>query len=169
MSAIQTYYEKSEGEKKLTWQDVEEAALHVVEKIKKDTFEPDIIISVARSGLIPGSLISYALGNKQLYVIKTDLSTSQKVGKDQELRRRPKITQELSVDIEDKKILVVDEMVVSGSTLQMVSEYLDMKHPSEVKYAVLLRQPWTEFDPDYYGVEMKQWPIFPWKVLKKSE
>lgn len=168
VTAIQAYYEKSEGEKKLTWDEVEQTALHVVEEIKKDGFEPDIIISVARSGLIPGSLISYALGNKELYVIKTDLSTAQKVGKDQELRRRPKITQELSVDIEGKKVLVVDEMVVSGSTLQMVSEYLDMKHPAEVKYGVLLRQPWTEFDPDYYGVEMKQWPIFPWKVLKKK-
>jgi hypoxanthine phosphoribosyltransferase len=164
---IKEYYKKAKGEKLVTWKDVEQCALDIVHKIKEDDFEPDIIISIARSGLIPASLVSYALGNKELYVIKTDLSLEQKVGKDQEMRRKPKISQELSKDIEGMKVLVVDEMAVSGSTLQLVSDYLEMKHPAEVRFSVMYKMPWAEFEPDYYGVEKEEWPIFPWKRLKE--
>lgn len=162
------YYEKSEGEIELTWNDVEQAAKNIVDAMKQEQFEPDVIISIARSGLIPGALLSYSLGNKQLYVIKVDFSKVQKTGKQQELRHKPKITQELSKDIEGFNVLVIDEMAVSGSTLKLVSEYMDMKHPADVRYAVLYRQPWSQFDPDYYGVETKQWPIFPWKRLQAN-
>lgn len=163
----QAHYNKSEGEVHLCWHDVEEAAQKIVIQMKLENFEPDIIISIARSGLIPASLISYALGNKELYVIKVDFSKNQKIGKEQELRNKPKISQELSKDVEGLKVLVVDEMVVSGSTLKVVSGYLDMKSPAEVKYTVLYKQPWAEFQPDYFGKEIRQWPIFPWKRLKK--
>jgi len=168
MNAIaQQHYNKSEGEVHLSWRDVEDAAYKIVHEMKVQNFEPDIIISIARSGLIPASLISYALGNKELYVIKVDFSTKQKVGKEQELRKSPKISQELSKDIEGLKVLVVDEMVVSGSTLKVVRDYLGMKSPAEVRYSVLYKQPWAEFRPDYFGEEIRQWPIFPWKRLQK--
>ena len=162
---IQDYYEKSEGETQLTWEDVEKAAGNIITRMRRDQFAPDIIISIARSGLIPAALLSYAMGNKQLYVIKIDFSKTQKVGKNQDLRHTPIISQELSKDIEGLKVLVVDEMVVSGATLRTVSTYLGMKNPSEVKFAVLYKQPWTQFEPDYYGEETRAWPIFPWKRL----
>ncbi len=164
---VKKYYNKSEGEVHLNWRDVEESAGRIVTHMREDNFVPDIIISIARSGLIPASLISYAIGNKELYVIKMDFSNSQKVGSDQDMRKKPKISQELTKDIGGLKVLVVDEMVVSGATLQTVSTYLDMKDTAEVKYCVLYKQPWSEFQPDYYGAEVRQWPIFPWKRLKE--
>ena len=163
------YYEKSEGEVHLSWQDVEEAAYNIITRMKRDNFEPDVIISIARSGLIPASLISYATGNKKLYVIKVDFSKTQKVGQDQDLRHTPIISQELSKDIEGLKVLVVDEMVVSGATLQTVSTYLGMKNPKDVKYVVLYKQPWSQFEPDYYGEETNMWPVFPWKRLRNGD
>lgn len=159
------YYEQSEGEVNLEWTHVEAAAIKIIEAMKADHFVPDIIISIARSGLIPAALISYAMGNKELYVIKVDFSKNQKLSHRQDLREKPKISQEISKDVEGLKVLVVDEMVVSGETLKLVSSYLDMKHPLEVKYAVLYKQPWSQFTPDYCGEEIRQWPIFPWKRL----
>ena len=166
---VKDYYEKSEGERELNWQDVEQAASNIIWRMKRDGFEPDIIISIARSGLIPASLLSYAMGNKELYVVKIDFSKSQRLGKDQDLRHRPVISQELSKNIEGLKVLVVDEMVVSGATLKTISTYLEMKNPKQVKYVVLYKQPWTQFEPDYYGEETRQWPIFPWKRLRNGE
>jgi len=166
---VQQYYNKSEGEIKLSWEDVENAAYRIIHDLKKDDFRFDIIISIARSGLIPAALISYALGNKELYVIKIDFSKSQKVSNRQDMREKPKISQELSKDIEGLRILVVDEMVVSGQTLRLVSDYLAMKHPAEVRYCVLYKQPWTQFEPNYFGEEVRAWPIFPWKRLKNGE
>lgn len=159
------FYEKSEGQIDLTWVDVEAAAKKIIEQMKSDSFVPDIIISIARSGLIPASLISYALGNKELYVIKVDFSKNQKLSFRQDLREKPKISQEISKDVEGLKVLVVDEMVVSGETLKLVSSYLGMKNPAEAKYAVLYKQPWSQFQPDYCGEEVRAWPVFPWKRL----
>lgn len=164
----QDYYTKSEGTINLSWQDVENDVLKIIDQMKKDGFEPDIIVSIARSGLIPASMIAYTLGNKQLYVIKVDFSKTQKNGKDQELFDRPTITQELTRDVQGLKVLVVDEMVVSGSTLKLVKSYMEIKNPAEVRYAVLYKQPWAEFQPDYFGREIKEWPLYPWKELRNN-
>ena len=152
----------------LSWQDVEHDALHIIDCMKRENFEPDIIVSIARSGLIPAALIAYTLGNKQLYVIKVDFSKVQKSGQDQELNDQPIITQELSANISGLKVLVVDEMVVSGSTLKLVSKYMEIKNPAQVKYAVLYKQPWAQFSPDYFGREIKEWPLYPWKELRNN-
>lgn len=166
---VEKYYNKSEGEVHLSWEDVEDAAKKIIHDMKLNNFEPDIIISIARSGLIPASLISYALGNKELYVVKIDFSKTQQMSKRQDMRDKPKISQELSKDIEGLNVLVVDEMVVSGTTLKLMNDYLQMKSPKDVKYCVLYKQPWTEFSPDYCGQEIRQWPIFPWKRLNGIE
>lgn len=164
----QKYYNKSEGVVNLSWQDVEKDVLKIIHKMQKDNFDPDVIVSIARSGLIPASMIAYALGNKELYVIKVDFSKKQKSDKDQELYDQPRITQELSKDINGLKVLVVDEMVVSGSTLKLVDSYMQIKGPAKVKYAVLYKQPWAEFQPDYFGREIKEWPLYPWKELRNN-
>jgi len=162
------FYEKSEGVINLSWQEVEHDVLKIIGKMKADGFEPDVIISIARSGLIPAAMIAYVLGNKELYVVKIDFSKTQKSGKDQDLRERPAITQELSKDIHGLKVLVVDEMVVSGSTLKLMDMYMHIKNPAEVRYAVLYKQPWAEFTPDYFGREIKEWPLYPWKELRNN-
>ena len=169
MSSIaDAYYARNKKEVKLTWQDVEKAALHIVHTLQKDKFQPDIIISLARSGLIPAALISYCIGNKQLYTIKADFSKTQSSGKNQDLRSRPVLSQRIKRTLKGLKILVVDEMTVSGETLKLVSAYLKTKHPKEVRYAVLYRQPWSQFKPDYYGKLIKEWPLYPWKELRNN-
>lgn len=162
------YYAKSQGIVTLTWTDVENDTLKIITQMQKENFEPDVIVSIARSGLIPAAMIAYALGNKQLYVIKVDFSKTQKSGQDQDLLDKPIITQELSANISGLKVLVVDEMVVSGSTLKLVSKYMEIKNPAQVKYAVLYKQPWAEFKPDYFGREIKEWPLYPWKELRNN-
>jgi len=84
------------------------------------------------------------------------------------LNDRPIITQELSKDVQGLKVLVVDEMAVSGSTLKLVKAYMDLKNPAEVRYAVLYKQPWAEFQPNYSGREIKEWPLYPWKELRNN-
>ena len=72
------YYAKSEGIVNLSWQDVEQDVLGIIKKMKADNFEPEVIVSIARSGLIPAAMLAYVLGNKELYVVKIDFSKTQK-------------------------------------------------------------------------------------------
>lgn len=165
---VAKYYAKNKEEIKLSWQEVERDALHIVHKMARDKFQPDIIISLARSGLIPAALISYCIGNKQLYTVKADFSKTQTSGKLQDLRSRPVLSQRIKKSLKGLKILVVDEMTVSGETLKLVAKYLKTKHPKEVRYAVLYKQPWSQFKPDYFGRLLDKWPLYPWKELRNN-
>ncbi len=165
---VQKYYARNKEEVKLSWRDVEHDTLHIVNRMEEDKFKPDIIISLARSGLIPAALISYCIGNKQLYTVKADFSKTQRSGKIQDLRSRPILTQRIKRSLHGLKILVVDEMTVSGETLKLVSKYLKTKKPREVRYAVLYKQPWTQFKPHYYGRLIRKWPLYPWKELRNN-
>lgn len=164
----QLFYKKNKREIKITWADVERETLHIVHTMAKNGFKPDMIISLARSGLIPAAMISYCLGNKQLYVVKVDFSKTQVSGKLQDLRSRPVLSQRIKRSLKGLKILVVDEMTVSGETLKLVSKYLKTKHPRQVKYAVLYQQPWSLFKPDYCGRRITAWPLYPWKELRNN-
>lgn len=162
------FYKKNKAEIKITWEDVERDTLHIVHLMEKNGFKPDLIISLARSGLIPAAMISYCLGNKQLYVLKVDFSKTQSNGNLQDLRSRPVLSQRVKRSLKGLKILVVDEMVVSGETLKLVSKYLKTKHPRQVKYAVLYKQPWSQFKPDYFSRKITAWPLYPWKELRNN-
>ncbi len=167
-AAAHTFYKKNKGEIRITWEDVERDTLQIVHAMAKNNFKPDVIISLARSGLIPAAMISYCLGNKQLYVIKADFSKTQSKDSMQDLRSRPVLSQRIKRSLKGLKILVVDEMTVSGETLKLVSKYLKTKHPRQVKYAVLYQQPWSKFKPDYCGRKISVWPLFPWKELHRT-
>jgi len=52
-------------------------------------------------------------------------------------------------------------MTVSGETLKLVSKYLKTKKPKQVKYAVLYRQPWSKFFPDYCGKKIYRLALVP--------
>ena len=162
------FYKKNKGEIKITWEDVERDTLHIVHAMAKNNFKPDVIISLARSGLIPAAMISYCLGNKQLYVIKADFAKTQSNGKLQDLRSRPVLSQRIKRSLKGLKVLVVDEMTVSGETLKLVSKYLKTKHPRQVKFAVLYQQPWSQFKPDYCGRKISAWPLYPWKEFRNN-
>lgn len=167
-NSIKLLYHKNHQDIKISWEEIEEATLRIVRAMARDRYVPDVIISLARSGLIPAAMISYTLGNKQLFFIKADFSKTQKSGKDQDLRRRPILTQRIKRSLKGRRLLVVDEMTVSGATLQLVSQYLKTKKPRAVKYAVLFKQPWSHFKPDYYGRVLRQWPLYPWKELRNN-
>jgi len=68
------------------------------------------------------------------------------------------LTQRIKKSLKGLKLLVVDEMTVSGETLKLVSKYLKTKKPKQVKYAVLYRQPWSNFSPIIAG---KKLPLGP--------
>lgn len=58
----------------------------------------------------------------------------------------------LNVDIEDRTIVIVEDIIDSGLTMKEMLELLAKKHPAEVHVATLLRKPKNlkvELDVDY--------------------
>ncbi len=63
-----------------------------------------------------------------------------------------KVTQDISDNIEGYDVLIVDDIVDTGTTMKFVKEYLAKYNPNSIKSCVLLDKPSrrkVEIEPDY--------------------
>jgi hypoxanthine phosphoribosyltransferase len=128
--------------------------------IKKSSFKPDIILGVSRGGWIPARVLSDLLDNSNLANIRVEFYSSI-----YQTTEKPVITQPVSIPVNDKKILVVDDVVDSGASLRLVHSTISEK-AIQIKSAVIYVKPWTNFHPDYYSSHTDSWIIFPWELAE---
>lgn len=136
-----------------------EAAVEYCEQLaSKIDFKPDVIVGISRGGLVPARILSDILDNKNLAVL--GIIFYKGVG---ERTGSPEITQELSMDIKGKKVLVVDDVADTGKSLIVAKDYIANKGASEIKVATLHYKPHSEFKPDYYIGTTEAWIVYPWE------
>ncbi|MFQ6129233.1 MAG: phosphoribosyltransferase [Candidatus Hadarchaeaceae archaeon] len=139
----------------MSWEEVEEAVTTLADAIKRE-FDPDVIVGIARGGLIPAVRLSHLLGNKLLRVIHV------RYYKNVGLRlKKP----ELYADIKriSGKVLVVDDVTDTGTSLEFVLKHLRRKGAKEIRVATIAYKPKSRFKPDYYTLETDKWVVFPWE------
>lgn len=143
----------------LTWDDVQSLSETVVDKIKKDCFNPDIIIAVSRGGFDPARIISDQLGVRKLASLQITYYMGVNRTSDQ-----PRIIHPLNAKVSGLKALVVDDVADSGESLKAVKGYVGSFNPVEIKTATLHYKPWSVYEPDYYAEEVDKWIIYPWET-----
>lgn len=145
----------------LTWEVFGEASRYLSQEIVDSGWFPDLIVGVARGGLIPAGAIGYAIGVKEMGAINVEFYTD--IG--ETLPEPILLNPQLDTDsLKDKKVLVVDDVADSGKTLDLVVNLLE-KIASEVKSAVIYTKPTTIFEPDFSWKKTDQWINFAWSVL----
>jgi hypoxanthine phosphoribosyltransferase len=77
---------------------------------------------------------------------------------------KPIITQPIMADMAGKKVLIVDDVVESGRTLEVVTELCSIRGASAVRTAALYLKPWAMMNPDYFAAKVEEWVVFPWEV-----
>ncbi len=146
----------------VSWDEAYRLARNLSRKIKSSGFKPDIVIGIARGGLVPARVVCDFLLQKDLAAIKVEhWGIAATLGK-------TKIKFPLQVDIKGKKILVVDDVADSGDTFSVVMDYLSEKEPLEVKTAVLHYKTRSTCVPDYWAEKQDDWKwiIYPWAVYE---
>lgn len=141
-----------------TWDEVYDMLLSLADKIRKNEFQPDIIVGVSRGGWPPARVLSDLLGNPNVANVRAEFY----VGVAQ-TRCEPALTQPVSVPVEGKKILVVDEVADTGKSLKLVKNHIVEQGASKVKIATVYYKPWSVMKPDYYEKETRRWIVFPWE------
>ncbi len=151
--------------KMVSWRDIEYWSKDIVKKVRESEYEPEIVIGLARGGLVPARLISDYLNIKDLYAVKTEHwgVTATPDGK-------AKLAQGLQVSIDGKKVLVVDDITDTGQSLKLALEHVINHTPREARTATLLHITHSKYVPDYYSEEVPEnnwtWFIFPWNVYE---
>ncbi len=152
-----------------SWNEIYNMLLNLAEKIRKNGFEPDIIVGISRGGWPPARVLSDLLNNPNLANVKAEFYLGVA-----ETKGEPTLTQPVSMAVAGKKVLVVDEVADTGKSLKLVKEHVIEEGATEVKIVTIYYKPWSIVIPDYYEKETRRWIVFPWetketirKIIKK--
>ncbi|HYZ03105.1 MAG TPA: phosphoribosyltransferase [Candidatus Binatia bacterium] len=145
----------------LTWEQFGLAIRELAEEVAADGFVPDIVLTVARGGLLPAGAVAYALGVKNVFTMNVEFYT----GVDQRLEMPVVLPPVLDVvDIKGSRVLVVDDVADTGATLKLVTEFC-ADHVAEVRCAVLYEKPGSSVKCRYVWRRTDRWINFPWSTL----
>ncbi|QEC49442.1 phosphoribosyltransferase [Baekduia soli] len=144
----------------LPWADVGPATRALATSIHEDGYRPDVILAIARGGLIVAAALGYALGVKNTYTMNVEFYT----GVDERLPV-PMILPPAPdlVDLEESRILVADDVADTGATLALVKEFCGGK-VGEVRFAALYEKPHSTIKCDYVWKRTDLWIEFPWSL-----
>jgi hypoxanthine phosphoribosyltransferase len=148
----------SEEREIMTWDMLGEATRTLSQMVADDGYEPDMILGIARGGLLPAGAIGYALSIKNVYTMNVEFYT----GVDERLEV-PRILPPAPdfVDLSHGKILVVDDVADTGHTLKSVEEFCEGK-VGEVRTACIYEKSHSVVKCDYVWKRTDQWINFPW-------
>jgi len=143
---------------KVSWDEVEELVENLAGKIVS-SYRFDLLVGVLRGGMIVAHLLSDILGIDEIYPVGCSSYTD--IYKHSQVR----VYHPLIIDsLEDKSLLVVDDVADSGETLKtIVQKVIAPKHPREYRTATLHIKPWSTFKPDYYVDVVDAWIVYPWE------
>ncbi|MBA3020357.1 phosphoribosyltransferase [Propionicimonas sp.] len=142
----------------LTWEGFGKASRELATAVVDSGFQPDLIMSITRGGMLPAGTISYAMGIKNLHIINVEFYT----GVDARLPM-PVLLPPVpaAVDLSQKKVLVIDDVADTGETLRMVRDFC-ATHVAETRTAVLYEKSQSVVKCDYVWKRTDEWISFPW-------
>ena len=145
----------------LGWEQFGAAARELASMVVSDGYRPDLLLAIARGGLLPAGAMSYALGMKNCCVINVEYYT----GVDERLDVPVILPPNLDlIDLSDARLLIVDDVADTGETLALVAETV-RPEVQELRTAVLYEKSRSVVKCDYVWRRTDDWIMFPWSSL----
>ena len=144
----------------MTWDDLGAGARDLARLVADDGFRPDIVLAIARGGLLVAGAVSYALDVKNTFTMNVEFYT----GVDERLPM-PMLLPPVPelVDFAETRVLIADDVADTGATLALVKDFCDGK-VAEVRCAVLYEKPRSIVRAEYVWRRTDRWIIFPWSA-----
>ena len=147
----------------LTWNDIQKDCEMLAAVIRKSFQEPkfDLIIGASRGGLIPACILSHILDIPK--VLSIGLSSYNKSKEQKSISCYQHIQPH---DLFGKKILFVEDLADSGSTLKYLKDQYGCFEDIDMHTAVLYVKEKSWFVPDYFTkkVPHEEWIKFPYEL-----
>lgn len=122
----------------LTEEQIKTKVKELGEKISKDYEGKDLVLI----GVLKGSVMFMSDLMKEIKVpVSIDFMAVSSYGYSSETSGVVRILKDLDYDIEDKHVLIVEDIIDSGVTLKYLVEYLKGRKPKSVEIAALLHKP----------------------------
>lgn len=145
----------------LGWQEFGEASRELAIQVQGSGFVPDIVIAIARGGLLLAGSIAYALAVKSCGAINVEFYSGIEVRLDEPVLLSPMLD---TPSVSGQRVLLVDDVSDSGRTLAMVLALL-VTAGADVRSLCLYSKPQTVLEPDFVWRRTSKWIAFPWSSL----
>jgi hypoxanthine phosphoribosyltransferase len=139
----------------------------IARQLEADSWKPDFLVGVGRGGLVPAAYLSHRAG---ITMLSVDHSSGDAAFADELLEKLAAKSREGS------RILIVDDINDSGSTLAYLRQVLVSHGSSEphIRVAVLVNNVSSKARVEYAGTHMdrardKRWFVFPWEAVAPRE
>jgi hypoxanthine phosphoribosyltransferase len=142
-----------------TWNQIYEMLLYQAQKIKTQNYKPDLIVAIARGGVVPARILSDLLETPNLSFMQIEFYTSIN-----QTLQEPILKQTLTTNVTGKKILLIDDISDTGKSLQLAKNHLQQKGAIEIRTATLYGKPQSVTTPDFYEKQTTDWVVFPWDI-----
>jgi xanthine phosphoribosyltransferase len=121
------------------------------------SFHPDTLVAVARGGMTLAHALSMALDVRNLQSIRIESYDGD--------HQRDTLTIQGECDLSlSKKVLIIDDIVDSGQTLDALLQYLRIRYPDiEFKSAAIYTKHSASIQPEYSLHEATDWIDFFWE------
>jgi hypoxanthine phosphoribosyltransferase len=144
----------------LAWDTFGAAARALAAQVHEDGYRPDLILCIARGGLLVGAALGYALDVKNTWTMNVEFYT----GVDERLDV-PMILPPVPdlVELESARMLIADDVADTGETLRTVKDFCAGK-VAEVRCAVLYEKSRSLVNCEYVWRHTDLWIDFPWSA-----
>jgi uncharacterized protein len=145
---------------RMTWAELGSGTRELAAQVVAGGYEPDLILGIARGGLLISGALSYALDVKNTFTMNVEFYT----GIDERLPM-PMILPPVPdlVDLHDARVLIADDVADTGQTLALVKGFVAGK-VGEVRCAVLYEKPRSVVSCEYVWRKTDRWIDFPWSA-----
>ncbi len=151
----------------VSWKEIEEWTKGIRKMVVENNYNPDIIIGIARGGLVPARMVADYLFKKDLLSIKTE-----HWGLTATMNGKAVLKEKLNYDVTGKKVLIVDDITDTGESMKLSYNYVKSLNPADVKTTSMLYIDGSNYTPDFYGKGLSKeewaWFVFPWNVYEDT-
>jgi hypoxanthine phosphoribosyltransferase len=156
------------NEKRLSWLLFWSKVQQLAAQIDGSDFDPDIVISIGRSGAVVGGMLASLMGAKKHVAFDRLVVLTKKTGFSEErnIEIDPCILPNREI-LSNKKILGVMSECTSGNTLREINLFFTAIPGIELKTAVIFCKPNVCTCPHFYVDRTEQWPELPFRIEGK--
>ena len=149
---------------RMSWGELGGAADELATQVLADDYRPDLILGIARGGLLVAGALSYSLDVKNAFTMNVEFYTgvNERLPVPMLLPPVPEL-----VDLHDARMLIADDVADTGQTLALVKGFCSGQ-VGEVRVAVLYEKPRSIVTCEYVWRRTGLWIDFPWSVPEPS-
>ncbi len=147
--------------KVVTWDDIVKLSTNLSRKIRESGYNVDVIVAIARGGLVPSRIVADVLGVMDVLSIKIEhwVETASHTP-------QAKVKYNYTLSLDGKNVLIIDDITDTGDSMELARDYV-MKnfHPEVAKTATMQHiSTASKSTPDFFAEEVRDWTwfMYPW-------